>query len=92
MQCLVEGECQQLLPKEVGPSMVDGLIDQLTIFDSTGWSYEDLLVAQTVFAHAERCGVGTQLELHPHPVDPYDTYESVRATALSNISHRLYSA
>lgn len=98
-QCLVEGECQQLQPDEVGPSMADvlagrteGLVERLTIFDSTGWSYEDLLVAQRILAHAQRCGVGKKVELHRKPVDPYDTYEIIRPAALRRISRRLHSA
>lgn len=83
-QCLVEGECQQLRRDEVGPDIVavvrdrehhERLRDSLTVFDSTGWALEDLIVAELMIAHAERLGEGVVVDLQPHPQDPYDPYE-----------------
>jgi len=96
-QCLIEGECQLLKRSELGPSMVevlsgDGpfLVDQLTVFDSTGWSFEDLLAARLFLGHARRLGLGTPVSLQRVPRDPYDPYEFVRgATAGQQSSESL---
>lgn len=93
-QCMIEGESQQLDEAELGPSMVEVLAggagdtwdktdlpSQRTVFDSTGWSYEDLLSAQLFLDHAQRLGLGTTVDLQLEPIDPYDPYESIGATA-----------
>ncbi|MGH1488442.1 MAG: ornithine cyclodeaminase family protein [Acidimicrobiales bacterium] len=85
-QCLVEGESQQLSADQLGPDMVAVLTDpanrelvnQRTVFDSTGWSYEDQIAAKMFLQHATRLGVGTQVRLQHTPVDPYDPYEVLR--------------
>lgn len=86
-QCLVEGESQQLTPDELGPDMVAVLTDpahrelvsRRTVFDSTGWSYEDLVAAGLFHRHATRLGLGTALELQYQPIDPYDPFEVLRS-------------
>lgn len=98
-QCMIEGESQQLTPADLGPSMVDvlsghtsGLIGRQTVFDSTGWSYEDLLAAQLFLGHAQRMGLGTTIDLQLEPDDPYDPYELVRsATSVRQSSRSLAS-
>lgn len=84
-QCLIEGEAQRLDRSELGPSMVDvlsgvapSLVDEFTVFDSTGWSFEDLLAARLFRSHAVRLGLGTEVSLQRTPVDPYDPYETLR--------------
>ncbi len=84
-QCLLEGESQRLARHELGPSLVEVLQDpsldlksQATVFDSTGWSYEDLLAAQLFERHAQRLGLGTRVALQRTPEDPYDPYETLR--------------
>lgn len=86
-QCLIEGEAQRLDRSELGPSMVDvlagvavPLVSAQTVFDSTGWSYEDLLSARLFRTHAIRLGLGTTVDLQRAPEDPYDPYESLRGT------------
>ncbi len=84
-QCLAEGECQQLSPDQLGPDMVTVLTDpahrelvnQRTVFDSTGWSYEDQIAAKLFLKHATRLGVGTPVRLQDNPDDPYDPYEAL---------------
>jgi len=87
-QCLVEGEAQQLTLADLGPDLprlvadrhrLESLRDELTVFDSTGWAFEDLIAAELFTEHAERLGVGTEVDLQPTPTDPYDPYESVRS-------------
>lgn len=86
-QCLVEGESQRLSPADLGPELATlvgnpaahaGLRDELTVFDSTGWALEDLVAAELFSDHAERLGVGVEVDLQPNPRDPYDPYEGVR--------------
>ncbi len=58
-QAIKEGECQQLDPSEIGPSLVDivrhpesfrHVQQQRSVFDSTGWALEDQ-VAMDMFLH-----------------------------------------
>jgi ornithine cyclodeaminase/alanine dehydrogenase-like protein (mu-crystallin family) len=86
-QCLAEGEAQQLTPAELGPDLAEltrnaeefrGYRDRLTVFDSTGWSLEDLVAAEVVLAHCEELGLGTIVELQPATSDPYDPYRRLR--------------
>ncbi len=87
-QCLLEGECQQLERSQLGPDMA-ALVQQAevyaaahrnrpTVFDSTGWALQDLVIAELVLGHAYRLGLGVEVDLQPQPVDPYDPYEFVR--------------
>ncbi len=87
-QCLIEGESQRLDRDELGPSMTDvlrgdapPLVDSFTVFDSTGWSFEDLIAARLFRMHAERLGRGTWVSLQRTPVDPYDPYETLRGSS-----------
>ncbi len=84
-QCLAEGEAQHLNASELGPDMAEilerdwhALRSQQTIFDSTGWSYEDLIVASLFVAHAVPLELGTVVELQRAPTDPHDPYETLR--------------
>ncbi|MGI9614786.1 MAG: ornithine cyclodeaminase family protein [Acidimicrobiales bacterium] len=85
-QCLAEGESQQLTADDLGPDMVEvltnpahrELVSQRTVFDSTGWSYEDLVAARLFAQHAEKLGLGTPLRLQHRPDDPYDPLEALR--------------
>jgi ornithine cyclodeaminase/alanine dehydrogenase-like protein (mu-crystallin family) len=85
-QCLVEGESQRLQRDELGPDIVDvlsgptSLVGETTVFDSTGWSFEDLLAARLFHEHALRLDRGTFVELQRAPIDPYDPYETLRTT------------
>ena len=85
-QCLVEGEAQQLTADDLGPNMVEVLSDpasrelvhQRTVFDSTGWAYEDQIAAKMFIEHAIRLDIGTRIDLQHSPTDPYDPFEVVR--------------
>ncbi len=85
-QCLLEGEAQQLTEEELGPDMVQVLADpasaelvnQRTVFDSTGWSYEDQVAAMMFLEHASRLGVGSTVALQHAPRDPFDPFEMLR--------------
>lgn len=82
-QCLVEGECQQVPPDHIGPTLAelvqrpelaDRRRDETTVFDSTGWAVEDDVALRLAVELAEAHGVGTDIELEHLPADPYDPY------------------
>ncbi len=82
-QAVHEGECQQLDGDVAGPDLptlvrnaVDGRYphDGVSVFDSTGWALEDHVTAEVLFAHADRLGIGADIELQSHGHDPLDPY------------------
>ncbi len=96
-QALIEGECQQLSPEEIGPSLIElvrneqnyaSFRDAQTVFDSTGFALEDKAVLQVLLSLAEECGVGRTLPIESIAGDPMNPYsfcpENVtKATALN---------
>ncbi len=82
-QAVKEGECQRLAPHEIGPAWVElvqqperhaGLRDGLSVFDSTGWALEDMVVLELFTDYAQELGVGSRMaieSLAPDPRDPY---------------------
>ncbi len=90
-QCLLEGECQQLHGHPLGPDLANLVRDaptyrsrarDLTVFDSTGWSLEDLVAAEVILGHAERLDAGVLVDLNPALADPYDPYGLLRGDGL----------
>ena len=82
-QCIVEGECQQLFPDLIGPTITEliqrsggagSFRDELTVFDSTGWAVEDDVALRLAVELADRHGLGTEVQLEHLPPDPYDPY------------------
>lgn len=82
-QAVKEGECQQLTPAEIGPSLGHIVADpgsfaaareQLTVFDSTGWALGDQVAMQLLMRHAGRLGVGIEMTLEDIGDDPLDPY------------------
>ena len=83
-QAMKEGECQQLLPDEIGPPLADliqspDLYEEArkgpTVFDSTGWALEDRVAINLLLEHSERLGLGLELQLEDigdDPLNPYD--------------------
>lgn len=78
-----EGECQQLRAEQIGPGIVEvarGAVDleelrqQLTIFDSTGFALEDLIVMELFLEHAAELGVGTAVGMESLAEDPHNPY------------------
>ena len=83
-QCLLEGEAQQLRQSDLGPDLATlarnageyrGYRGRLSVFDSTGWSLEDLVAAELVVDHCESLDIGTVVDLQPPTSDPYNPYE-----------------
>lgn len=86
-QALVEGECQRLEEKYIGPDWVEVIQNQKnftkyrhqkTIFDSTGWALEDWVVMELFVEYATALGLGTEVELESIPEDAKSPYEFVR--------------
>ena len=82
-QALVEGECQQLDEHEIGPAL-DELVrnreryekyqSSPTVFDSTGWALEDLVVAEILTGLGKEAGCGTPVEISCVSDDPKNPY------------------
>lgn len=87
-QCKAEGECQQLSDDEIGPDLAqlvrdrdtiaDAARSRPTVFDSTGWSLEDLVALELVLGHAEALDLGVVVDLQATASDPYDPYGVLR--------------
>jgi L-lysine cyclodeaminase len=82
-QCRAEGEAQWVPGQTLGPDLAAlvqqasdfvSLREQLTVFDSTGWSLEDMVVAEMMLDHAAALGIGTSVELQATGGDPRDPY------------------
>lgn len=82
-QCIAEGECQQLDPSVIGPTLVelvqlhdDALhrADGVSVFDSTGWAVEDDVALRLAVRLAAEHGLGSEIALEHLPADPYDPY------------------
>ncbi len=83
VQCLVEGECQQIRPDQVGPDLItlvknpdvyEPWREKPTVFDSTGYALEDQVVTALFLKHAERLGLGTSVGLETVGGDALDPY------------------
>jgi len=81
-QCLAEGECQQVDPSAIGPSLFElvqsrehaHLRSAVTVFDSTGWAVEDDVALRVALELAGAHGIGVEIALEHLPDDPYDPY------------------
>jgi L-lysine cyclodeaminase len=85
-----EGECQQLDPAEVGPSLLEvvqrpsayhHLTDTITVFDSTGWALEDQVTLAMMMADAADLGVGYYLQIEDTAANPKDPYRFLKEKA-----------
>lgn len=86
-QALVEGECQQL-GRVVGPDLRE-LVQgrdvfarralETTVFDSTGFAFEDHVALQLLRDLATDLGVGTFVEVEAASRDPLDPYAFTRS-------------
>ncbi len=81
-----EGECQQLNPEEIGPSLAEvvrhpekyeTVWQRRSVFDSTGWALEDQVAMELLLDYAREMGLGTAVELEHAAADPRDPYEEM---------------
>jgi len=89
-QALVEGEAQLLTRDDLGPSLPDLVKggeeyaiwrDRPTVFDSTGFALEDVVIAELLMDYASRLSVGQRLPLQGLDGDPHDPYEALDLSA-----------
>ena len=90
-QAIVEGECQQLEPKDIGAGLVDVaqnadkysyLQNERTVFDSTGWALEDKVVMDLFLNCASQLGLGQEVEIEHIPGDTKSPYDFIKAENL----------
>lgn len=93
-QALIEGECQQMDPKKIGPTWVELIQNEalqetyragLTVFDSTGWALEDQVVANLFAEYAEQLGLGTKMNIESFTDDEKNPYGMIYQ--LQNLQH-----
>ena len=93
-QAIREGECQQLRPEEIGPSLVElvkapgawaSASTATTVFDSTGWALEDHLALDMLLDYAGEMGLGTFVDLETPAVDPRDPYAFLRCGTAASV-------
>ncbi len=85
-QAKIEGECQQLQDTEIGPDLKQ-LISQpitwktiqkgMSVFDSTGWAYEDQIVANLMEELGRALGVGRGIHLENVSSDVKNPYHFI---------------
>ncbi|MCK0148119.1 hypothetical protein MWU78_20905 [Arenibacter sp. F26102] len=82
-QAKIEGECQQLKPEEIGPSLVhliqnktsyDYVKTELSVFDSTGWALEDQVVLELFLDLAKEFNIGLNVHLEHISSDVKNPY------------------
>ncbi|MFD8368995.1 ornithine cyclodeaminase family protein [Streptomyces hygroscopicus] len=90
-----EGECQQLVPDEVGPTLLELCADPAlahamqtsrTVFDSTGFALEDHVAFDVFYELAQYHGVGDRVRLESvsrDSLNPYGDMTEALAGAVS---------
>lgn len=82
-QALLEGECQQLKKQDIGPGWVEVIQDlrnyrhlttTRTVFDSTGWPLEDLVVLELFLEYGRELGLGKEIEIEHLSEDVKNPY------------------
>ncbi len=97
-QAIIEGECQQLEIKDIGPDLVEVVQNaasfapvqqEKTVFDSTGWVLEDYVVMDLFMEHALALGLGREMEIEIMAGDaknPYDFVKDLSPELIAEIS------
>ena len=83
-QAAAEGECQRMMPEDVGPD-IQTLVKQhdhfsndrerCTVFDSTGWALEDIVTMDLFREYAGRFKVGHEIQLETISTDHRNPYQ-----------------
>jgi len=85
-QAIIEGECQQMEESEIYNDWIEILkhknrFQQLkterTVFDSTGWALEDLVVSKLFTEYAIKLGLGQYMEIENLSNDVKNPYASI---------------
>lgn len=86
-QALQEGECQQLLKGYIGPELYqvvqyplqhETYRNQVSVFDSTGWALEDMVVFKLFMDLAKKHNVGEFIQIEYVPDDAKNPYEFLK--------------
>lgn len=89
-QALVEGEAQQLAADDLGPPLnellnggdtVKAYRETSTVFDSTGFVVEDMVIAEIFLRHAAAMGLGSTLNIEGVDGDPKNPYAGLSPSA-----------
>lgn len=89
-QAIAEGECQQLDPAAIGPSLPELVRnadrykqarDRLTVFDSTGWALEDQVAMELFVEVADHLRLGMRLPIEAIAGDAMNPYAFLTAYA-----------
>jgi ornithine cyclodeaminase/alanine dehydrogenase-like protein (mu-crystallin family) len=87
VQARREGECQQLTPDEIGPTLFDllrapatgqRLRGRRTVYDSTGLAMQDLVMIELIEDLSEQFGLGELMAIESSSGDPRDPYAFLR--------------
>lgn len=90
-QAILEGECQQLVPEDIGPDIIEVVKNphayhyvrrQRSVFDSTGWALEDQVAMEMFLEYADALGLGQFIEIENIPEVANNPYHFVSETAL----------
>jgi len=82
-QAQIEGECQQLESKDIGPELVtivqnfsafEHIKDTRSVFDSTGWALEDQVVINLFIDLAIKLGIGEKMVIENISEDAKNPY------------------
>ena len=106
-QAVLEGECQQLDPEDIGPSII-AFAQQSerhrevqmgrSVFDSTGWALEDQVALDLLLKHARTLGLGIDVELESISEEARNPYHflnnppSVRTFTLHRVDAKAVEA
>ncbi len=86
-QAKKEGECQSLEDHEIGPDWITviqnpanyhHLKSSLTVFDSTGWPPEDLVLFDLFLEYAKELGLGSAIDLELIATDAKNPYDFLK--------------
>lgn len=84
VQAMVEGECQQVQPENIGPDLLtlvahpeqyEAWQSKRTVFDATGFALEDSAAADLLLFLARQYEIGTRIKLEHCPIDAYNPYD-----------------
>lgn len=86
-QALQEGECQQILKGFIGPELYqvvqypvqhETYRNHVSVFDSTGWALEDMVVFNLFMDLAKKHNVGEHVQIEYVPDDAKNPYEFLK--------------
>jgi ornithine cyclodeaminase/alanine dehydrogenase-like protein (mu-crystallin family) len=83
-QAAAEGECQRMMPEDIGPDILtlfrerdrfNNVQQRCTVFDSTGWALEDIVTIDLFREYAGKFKVGSEIQLETISTDHRNPYQ-----------------